>query len=143
VLGRTFRDDERGHRRSPVAKCPSYERFNRSYALQPKEILMKAFTTTLMCACLALAAGPATAADDAMSKTPDTMTKNGAMNKDGMADKNMMTLQQCKDHMAMSKKDGMKKDDAMMKNDAMCDDMMKKDSMMKKDNMSSDTMKKQ
>ena len=36
-------------------------------------------------------------------------------------------MQECKDHMAMAKKDGMKKDDAMMKKDAMCADMMKKD----------------
>ena len=47
---------------------------------------------------------------------------------DGMMKKEAaMTMQQCKDHMAMSKKDGMKKDDAMMKKDAMCADMMKKD----------------
>jgi hypothetical protein len=38
-----------------------------------------------------------------------------------------MTMQDCKDHMAMANKDGMmKKDDAMMKMDTMCADMMKK-----------------
>jgi hypothetical protein len=62
-------------------------------------------------------------AQDAMKK--DAM-KDGAMTKE-------MTLQQCKDHMAMAKKDDMKKDDATMKKDAMCADMMKKDGMMKKD----------
>ena len=42
-------------------------------------------------------------------------------------------MQQCKDHMAMSKP-GDKKDDAMMKKDTMCADMMKSDGgMMKKD----------
>lgn len=46
------------------------------------------------------------------------------------------SMQDCKDHMAMAKKDGMKKDDAMMKRDTMCTDMMKKDGMMmKKDGM--------
>ena len=51
----------------------------------------------------------------------------GTMKKD-------MSMQECKDHMAMAKKDTMaKKDDAMMKKDAACAEMMKKDSMMKKD----------
>ena len=44
-----------------------------------------------------------------------------------MMKKETMTMQECKDHMAMAKKDGMKKDDAMMKKDATCADMMKKD----------------
>jgi rRNA pseudouridine-1189 N-methylase Emg1 (Nep1/Mra1 family) len=76
-------------------------------------------------------------AQDAMKK--DAM-KDGAMSKD-------MTMAQCKDHMAMQKKE-MKKDDASMKMDAMCADMMKKDAMkkddamMKKDGMASDPMKK-
>jgi hypothetical protein len=52
---------------------------------------------------------------------------------DGAMAKDTMTMQQCKDHMAMAKKDGMKKDDAMMKKDATCADMMKKDGSMKKD----------
>ena len=46
-----------------------------------------------------------------------------------------MTMQECKDHMAMAKKDGMKKDDATMKKDALCADMMKKDRMKKDDAM--------
>ena len=56
------------------------------------------------------------------------MKKNDAVAKDGMG--KPMTMQECKDHMAMTKKDGMKKDDAMMKKDTMCADMMKKDGAM-------------
>jgi len=55
------------------------------------------------------------------------MKPDATMAKPGAA----MTMQQCKDHMAMAKKDGMKKDDAMMKKDTMCADMMKKDAMAK------------
>jgi hypothetical protein len=103
---------------------------------------MKAFKTTLMCACLALAAGSAAAADDAMTKAPDAM-KSSMPNKDGMADKGMPTMQQCKDQMAMEKKNpAMKKDDATMKMDTSCTNMMKNDGMMKKDSMPSDAMKK-
>ena len=77
------------------------------------------------------------AASHAGGKMDDkAMAKDGAK-KDGMAKDGMkkeMTMKDCQDHMAMSKKDGMKKDDAMMKKDTMCADMMKKgDSMMKKD----------
>lgn len=90
---------------------------------------MNTLSKTLMCACIALSAG-ASFAQDAMKKN------------DGMAHKEM-TMQECKDHMAMAKKDGMKKDDAMMKKDTMCHDMMKKDgAMMKKDGMAPDPMKK-
>jgi hypothetical protein len=85
----------------------------------PEEIPMRKITALL--ACLALA-GPALAADE--------MKKD-----DGMMKKDAMTLEQCKEHMAMAKKDGAKKDDAMMKMDAACADMMKKDEMMKKDAM--------
>ena len=67
---------------------------------------------TALLACLALA-GPALAADE--------MKKD-----DGMMKKDAMTMEQCKEHMAMAKKDGMKKDDA-------CADMMKKDAMTKKE----------
>jgi hypothetical protein len=79
--------------------------------------------TTVFCT-LSLAAGVATAASHSEMKKPDA-----AMAKD------TMTMQQCKDHMAMAKKDGMKKDDAMMKKDTMCADMMKKEDAMKKDAM--------
>ena len=92
---------------------------------------MKTITTVLISACMALAAGAASAQDT--TKQGDSMHKDGMMKKD-------MTMQQCKDHMAMAKKDGMKKDDASMKMDTMCMDMMKKDGM-KKD-MPADSMKK-
>ena len=82
---------------------------------------MKALILTLTSVCLGLVAASAGAADDAMMK------KNDAMAKDGMG--KPMTMQECKDHMAMTK-DGMKKDDAMMKKDTMCADMMKKDGAM-------------
>ena len=76
---------------------------------------MKTLSTALLTACFMTFAGSALAADD--------MKKADAMKKD-------MTMQECKDHMAMSKKDaGMKKDDAMMKKDATCSEMMKKHSM--------------
>jgi hypothetical protein len=95
---------------------------------------MNTLSKTLMCACIALSASA--------SFAQDAMKKNDAMPKDGMAKKEM-TMQDCKDHMAMAKKDGMKKDDAMMKKDTMCADMMKKDgAMMKKDGMAPDPMKK-
>ena len=56
----------------------------------------------------------------------NTMMKDDGMAKDGMMKKEM-SMQECKDHMAMASKDSMmKKDDAMMKKDTMCADMMKK-----------------
>ena len=84
---------------------------------------MNSFTTTVITASIALAAAGAFAQD--ATKKSDAMP--GTMKKD-------MTMQECKDHMAMSKKDGMKKDapkmdDATMKQHAMCTDMMKKDGM--------------
>ena len=97
---------------------------------------MNTFTSTLACACIALAAGTANA--------QDTTKKSGSMGADGMMKKDM-TMQECKDHMAMAKKDGMKRDDAMKGHDAMCSDMMKKGGMHKdgmKDGMHKDTMKK-
>ncbi len=77
---------------------------------------MKTIKTALMCACMALAAG-SVAAQDAKK---DSMAKDGMMKKE-------MTMQECKDHMAMAAKPGTKKDDAMMKKDTMCADMMKQD----------------
>lgn len=86
---------------------------------------MKTLTTALISTCLALGVS-ATFAQDAMKKD-DAMPKTGMMKKE-------MTATECKEHMAMAKKDGMMKDGAMMKKDAMCADMMKKeDAMMKKD----------
>jgi pentapeptide MXKDX repeat protein len=57
-----------------------------------------------------------------------------AMKKDSMAAKPMMSMQECKDYMAMAKADAMKKD---AKKDAACADSMKKDggTMMKHDGM--------
>ncbi len=92
---------------------------------------MKTIATVVISACMALAAGAASAQD--ATKQGEPMAKDGMMKKD-------MTMQQCKDHMAMAKKDGMKKDDAAMRMDTMCADMMKKDGM-KKD-MPADPMKK-
>ena len=89
---------------------------------------MKTLAATLMCACMAFAAGSAVAASHTEKGASAPMAKDAMMMKE-------MSMQDCKDHMAMAKKgDAMaKKDDAMMKKDAMCDDMMKKDGMMKKD----------
>jgi hypothetical protein len=101
---------------------------------------MKTLTKALLFGLITFAAGSALAVDD--------MKKGDAMAKDGMA-KDSMTMQQCKDHMAMSGKEGMKKDDAMMKKDTICADMMKKDGMakngdgaMQPSGMASGTMKK-
>ncbi|MDQ2734736.1 MAG: hypothetical protein M3Y55_07050 [Pseudomonadota bacterium] len=95
---------------------------------------MKAIS--LMSCCLILVASSAFAIDD--------MKKSDSMAKDRTMGNHTMTMQQCKDHMAMSSKAGMKKDDAMMKKDTMCADMMKdgngmkkNDSMMKSDGMAS------
>ena len=74
---------------------------------------MKHFKTQLIAACIALATGAAFA--------QDTVKKDGMMKRD-------MTMQECKDHMAVAKKDGMKKDDATMKMESICSDMMKKGS---------------
>lgn len=100
---------------------------------------MNTFTSTLACACIALAAGTANAQD--ATKKSDPMAADGMMKKD-------MTMQECKDHMAMAKKDGMKRDDSMKSHDAMCADMMKKGGKpmhkdgMKKDGMAADPMSK-
>ena len=54
---------------------------------------MNSISKTLMCACIALSAGTAFA-QDAMKKD-EPMAKDGMMKKD-------MTMQECKDHMAMA-----------------------------------------
>jgi hypothetical protein len=90
---------------------------------------MDTFSTAVAAACLALCASGAWA--------QDPMKKGDAMAKDGMMKKEM-TSQECKDHMAMRKKEGVKKDDAMMKKDAECAAMMKKDGMAKDDMMMKD-----
>lgn len=73
---------------------------------------MKTAVSGLLCASIALAAGMAFAQD----------TRNEARSK-GRA-QHQMTTEECREHMAMSKKGEMKMDDGMMK---MCSDMMKKD----------------
>ena len=80
---------------------------------------MKPIATASMFVLMTLCAGGAAAQDD--KKKHDAMAKDGMMKN--------MNMQECKEHMAMSKKDTMKKDDAMMKKDAMCAEMMKKDGM--------------
>ena len=82
---------------------------------------MKLLNTALLSTCMAVAAAASFAQD--ATKHPDPMSK------DGMAKKEM-SMQECKDHMAMTNKDGGKKTDAMMKADPMCADMMKKGSAM-------------
>ena len=78
---------------------------------------MKTLTATLVCLSLGMSAVTAFAQD---APKKDAPAKDGMMTKE-------MTMQQCKDHMAMMQKDGMKKDDEMtMMRGAMCADMMKK-----------------
>jgi hypothetical protein len=85
----------------------------------PGETAMNTALKTLMFAGFAFVAISG-CANNSMMKKDDGMAKDGMMKKE-------MTMQECKDHMAMANKDGMmKKDDAMMKMDTMCADMMKK-----------------
>ena len=84
---------------------------------------------TLMCGCIAVVAVVAVSG----CAQGSMMKKDDGMAKDGMMMKKEMSMQECKDHMAMANKDAMmkdgammKKDDAMMKQDTMCADMMKK-----------------
>ena len=95
---------------------------------------MQIVKTGLFCVGIAFATGNAVAQD--MKKDP--------MAKDTMKP---MTMQECKDQMAMPRTDAMKNDQAMMKKDSMCADMMKngamKDGTMMKDGaMKGDTMMK-
>jgi hypothetical protein len=74
---------------------------------------------TLLSAVVVVAAFSGCAQDKMMMKD-DGMAKDGMMKKE-------MSMQECKDQMAMKKDDAMmKKDDAMMKQDPKCADMMKK-----------------
>lgn len=83
---------------------------------------MKKLVMPAVCALVAFSIGSVTAQDmkkDQMAKDPSAKP---------------MTMQECKDHMAMQKTDAQKKDAAMMKKDEMCADMMKKEGgAMKKD----------
>ena len=89
---------------------------------------MRTLVATLFCcATVGLAGLPAFAASHAEKGASAPMAKADTMKKE-------MSMQECKDHMAMANKDTMaKRDDAMMKKDAACADMMKKGEMMKKD----------
>lgn len=83
---------------------------------------MKSIATLLLGTCLLTIAGWTSAQSGNKTDTPQTpqtaMTKTEAP----------MTMQQCKDHMAMAKRTGtLQKDDAMMKREAACTDMMKKE----------------
>ena len=94
---------------------------------------MRTLAATLIC-CASLTGAGAFAASHTEMGASAPMAADGMMKKE-------MSMQDCKDHMAMAKKDTMaKKDDAMMKKDAACEEMMKKDEMMKKE---SATMKKE
>ena len=87
---------------------------------------MRTLAATFVCAGLA-AAGSAFAASHTEKGASAPMAHGDMVKKD-------LSLQECKDHMAMAKKDTMaKKEDAMMKKDAACAEMVKKDETMKKD----------
>jgi hypothetical protein len=94
---------------------------------------LKNYAAVLTCV-VSLVAGAASAADDARKGEP--------VGKEGVLMKNM-TMEECKEHMAMARKDGTKRDDATLKKDTMCTDMMKKgkDPTAKKDGPSSDPIK--
>ena len=115
-------------RKTPPARLPLVAA-GREPVLFPPEHPMRTFAATLICASLSFASASAFAASH-MEKEKGAsapMAKGGTMKKE-------MSMQECKDHMAMAKKDTMaKKDDAMMKKDAACAEMMKKDEMMKKE----------
>ena len=88
---------------------------------------MRTLATILACASLGLFAGSAFAASHMEKGASAPMAQGGMMKKE-------MSVQECKDYMAMAKKDTMaKKDDAIMKKDAACEEMVKKDEMMKKE----------
>jgi hypothetical protein len=90
---------------------------------------MRTLAATLACASLGVLASSAFAASHVEKGASAPMAQGAMMKKE-------MSMQECKDHMAMPKKDTMaKKDDAMMKKDTLCADMVKKDEMMKKDAM--------
>lgn len=93
---------------------------------------MTKMTTTCLGLALVLASFGASAQD--------------AMKKDGMPKDSgttmAMTMQQCKEHMAVSDKAGVKKDEAMMKKDTMCNELMNKGGGMTKGAVAGEPMKK-
>ena len=88
---------------------------------------MRTLAATLIC-CASLTGAGAFAASHTEMGASAPMAADGMMKKE-------MSMQECKDHMAMAKKDTMaKKDDATMKKEAACEEMMKKEgSTMKKE----------
>lgn len=70
----------------------------------------------------------------------DAVKKDGTPKDSGTT--MVMTMQQCKEHMAMSEKAGVKKDDVMMKKDTMCADLMNKGGGMTKGGVAGEPMKK-
>ena len=78
---------------------------------------MKKLSIATLSTCLVIFAGAAGAQDAAK--------KDGATFKGGMMEN--PTMQQCKDHMAMTHKAGMKKSTASAMMDTKCADMMKTD----------------
>jgi len=76
---------------------------------------MKTFTTAVISGCLALAGG--------ISFAQDTAKKEGAASAPSL-NKNW-TVKDCKDYMAMPRKEGTDKDEAMKKDPA-CAEIMKK-----------------
>ena len=83
---------------------------------------MNKLSIVTLSTCFMLAAGTA-GAQDAMKKS-DSKVVGGMMKNP--------TMQECKDHMAMAKKDGMKKSEATAMMDTKCADMMKTDAGMTK-----------
>ena len=82
---------------------------------------MRTLAATLICASLSFAGASAFAASHTEKGASAPMAQGGTMKKE-------MSVQECKDYVAMAKKD-----DAMMKKDAACEEMVKKDEMMKKE----------
>ena len=89
---------------------------------------MQIVKTGIFCVGMALATGSAVAQD----VKKDSMTA---------ADK-PMSMQECKDQMAMARTDAMKTDPTVMKKDATCADMMKKDGAPMKDGATKGDVKK-
>ncbi|WP_457102142.1 hypothetical protein [Microbacterium sp. P5_E9] len=93
---------------------------------------MKVIATTWLGGALMLASISASAQDAAK--------KDGTPKDSGTT--MVMTMQQCKQHMAISEKAGAKKDDAMVKKDTMCNELMNQSGGMSKGGMTGEPMKK-
>ena len=75
---------------------------------------MKIVQTGLLCVGIAFASGSALAQDMRNAPAPNDPAKQ-------------LTIQECKDQMAMPRTDAMKTDPAVLKKDAACADIIKKD----------------